>query len=303
MRRLILITTVLVSSLAWAAYAQPVREALVYGATQAPDLELPTEPSYLGIFSGPKMALYKPEGAGPFPALVLLHQCGGLRSATGSWQNMAVLDWAKEAVSRGYVTLVLDSLAPRSVDTVCMGAKNGVNFPRGVRDAYQGGEHLRKMPFVDSQRVVFAGFSWGAMVGLLSSSVAWGAALSDGHRFRAVAALYPGCFEIRPASGQPYQVLNSDVDLPLLVLMGAMDTETPPQECVSRLEAIKAAGGPVEWHIYPDATHSWDSANLNGLRKTDFRGSAVQYRYNREATKDAVDRVFRFFANAFNSKP
>jgi hypothetical protein len=134
------------------------------------------EPSYLGIFSGPKMALYKPEGAGPFPALVLLHQCGGLRSATGSWQNMAVLDWAKEAVSRGYVTLVLDSLAPRSVDTVCMGAKNGVNFPRGVRDAYQGGEHLRKMPFVDSQRVVFAGFSWGAMVGLLSSSVAWGAA-------------------------------------------------------------------------------------------------------------------------------
>jgi len=216
---------------------------------------------------------------------------------------MAVLGWAKEAVSRGYVALVLDSLGPRSVESVCMGVKGGVNFPRGVRDAFQAAQHLGRLPYVDPKRVVFAGFSWGAMVGLLSSSRTWGEALSVGNRFRAVVALYPGCFEIRPPSGQPYQALNPDIDVPLLVLMGGLDTETPPQECTTRLEPIKAAGGPVEWHIYADATHSWDSQNLNGLRKIDFRGTAVEYKYNPEASKDSADRVFEFFARTFSSRP
>lgn len=300
MYRLILAIIVVLSTHSGAAFSQSARDALIKAATLAPDLELPSEPSSLGLLSSPKMALYKPDGAGPFPAVVLQHQCGGLRSASGTWQNMAMLEWAKEAVSRGYVALVLDSLGPRSVDTVCMGPKGGVNFPRGVRDALQAAEHLRKMPYVDSKRVVFAGFSWGAMVGLLSSSATWGKALSVGDRFRAVAAFYPGCFEIRPPAGQPFQVLNADVDLPLLVLMGALDTETPASECTSRLEPIKAAGGGLlEWHIYADATHCWDCQNLNGFRKTDFRGTAVEYKYNREASRDSADRMFEFFARAF----
>src|SRR3977135_4109829 len=50
---------------------------LLSAASQAKDLDFPAEPS--GISSStPRMALYKPEGAGPFPALVLQHQCSGL---------------------------------------------------------------------------------------------------------------------------------------------------------------------------------------------------------------------------------
>jgi dienelactone hydrolase len=72
-------------------------------SSQAPDLILPDVPSSLGMFSTPKMGLYRPEGTGPFPALVLHHQCSGLREG----KNTSMLNWAKEAVSRGYVVLML----------------------------------------------------------------------------------------------------------------------------------------------------------------------------------------------------
>ena len=63
--------------------------------------------------------------------------------------------------------------------------------------------------------------------------------------------MYPGCFEIRPPRGMPYEVVGKDIDIPLLVLIGADDTETPAAECTSRLEPIKDAGNPVEWHVLP----------------------------------------------------
>src|SRR5881628_558758 len=84
-----------------AAPAQTLAERLRYAAGLAKDLPFPAEPSRLSFFSTPRMAIYKPEGAGPFPALVLQHQCGGL--ADKSWTNVAILNWAKEAVQRGYV--------------------------------------------------------------------------------------------------------------------------------------------------------------------------------------------------------
>jgi dienelactone hydrolase len=282
--------------------SQPIKDALLKTASQAPDLDLPTEPAFFGALSAPKMALYKPEGTGPFPAIVIQHQCGGLRSSSGNWQNLAILGWAKEAVARGYVALVLDSLGPRGVDSVCYGVKGGVNFPRGVRDAYQAAERLRKLPYVDGDRIAFAGFSWGAMVGLLASGETWGNALQAGTRFRSIVAFYPGCFDIRPPGGTPFSLVQPDTDTPLLVLMGGADTETPPQECTARLEPLKAAGKPVDWHIYLGATHCWDCQNLDRFRKTDFRGAAVEYRYNNDVSKDSAERMFAFISQSMAVK-
>ena len=103
-------------------------------ASQAPDLNFPKAPSPLPAV--PRMGLFKPNGVGPFPALVLHHQCGGL--SRGEWQNKSMLEWARQAVNRGYVVLLLDSLSARGVDTVCMGPKNGVNFARRARCAAGG---------------------------------------------------------------------------------------------------------------------------------------------------------------------
>ena len=61
----------------------------------ARDLKFPEQAKSLGVFSALEMAIYKPEGAGPFPALLLMHTCGGL--------TQHIQEWTKRAMQRGYV--------------------------------------------------------------------------------------------------------------------------------------------------------------------------------------------------------
>lgn len=268
----------------------------------AADLSFPAQASPLAPDTRPAMSLFKPEGEGPFPALVLLHQCGGLGGER--WQNQSMLEWARQAVARGYVALLVDALGPRGVASVCMGPRNGVHFARGVSDALQAVAHLRALPYVSRDRVALAGYSWGAMVATLASRRN-GRAYSKGSAdFAAAVAFYPGCFTIRPPTSAAYEILDRDVDRPLLLLLGGRDVETPPADCVSRLETAKARGAPVEWHVYPEATHCWDCRNLDGFRKVDSRGTSVEYRYDAGATADSAQRLFAFLERAMPaSKP
>lgn len=272
------------------AWAQWTPGRILFSATLARDLDYPAAPA--AAFDAPKMALYKPEGAGPFPALVLLHQCGGL--ATPRWQNLSMLEWARQAVAAGYVALLVDSFAQRGVDTVCYGPKAGVNFARGARDALLGAAHLKKFAFVDGGRIALAGYSWGAMVGLFTASRLWGGNVAGDERFAAVVSFYPGCFTLRPPNGEPYEAVNPDIDRPLLALLGAEDTETPAAECVQKLDRARTAGAPVEWHVYAAAAHCWDCKNLDGFSKVDVRGNRVTYRYSAEVTADSARRLFAF---------
>jgi dienelactone hydrolase len=210
-----------------------------------------------------------------------------------------MLQWAREAVARGYVAFLVDGFGQRNVDSTCYGAKNGVNLVRNVKDALQAAEHLRKLDFVDGKRIALAGYSHGAMIGLAAASRRWSTILGTGPGFAAIVSFYPGCFSIRPAAGTPYELIDPDIDRPLLVLMAEKDNETPAQECVAKLEPLKTSGAPVHWHIYPGATHCWDCENLHGVRKVDFRGSNVVYYYDRETTRDSAKRMFEFFEKAF----
>jgi len=264
--------------------AEIVRRA----ASVADDLVFPDRPEISAELTQPRMALLKPPGDGPFPALVLLHQCAGL--------NPAVLAWANRAVRRNYAVLLVDAFGARGVTTVCYGPKSGVNLMRGAKDAVQAAQHLRKQPFVDPRRVALVGFSWGGMVGLLASSRHYLHALQAGAGFAAAVSFYPGCFRIKPPNGRDYELVRGDLAQPLLLLMGEADTETPAAECVEKLTPIQAAGAPVEWQIYPGATHCWDCAQLDGLRKTDVRGHDVSYRYQPAVVAESERRLFDFLA-------
>lgn len=81
-------------------------------AASAPDLKFPTSTTDISTVKAPEMALFKPKGQGPFPALVLLHQCGRL------FYNEAMLNWAHKALDKGYVVLLLDSFIQRKVMSV-----------------------------------------------------------------------------------------------------------------------------------------------------------------------------------------
>lgn len=278
------------------AHADPIPEKLAEWAAQSADLQFPTKISTFGFISSPQFALYKPEGPGPFPALVLQHQCGGLQRQ--NFSNASMLEWAKKAVERGYVALLMDSLGPRGVDTVCYGFKGGVNWGRGLKDVQQAAQYLRTLEYVDKNRVALTGYSWGGAVALLASSSKAVETLDVTGRFNAIVSFYPPCY-IRPKSGKSYELILTGIDRPLLVLLGGQDNETPPQECIDRLEPMKQAGAPIELHIYPEATHCWDCKSLDGFRKVDAYGGSVVYRYDKTLTNDAEDRMFAFFEKSF----
>ena len=57
--------------------------------------------------------LAKPDGAGPFPAVIGLHGCAGMHDTT----KQRLVD---ELVARGYVILLVDSYATRGIDHACI---------------------------------------------------------------------------------------------------------------------------------------------------------------------------------------
>jgi len=76
------------------------------------DLKFSDKPQHL--VSGRESMMFKPDGAGPFPALVIMPTCNGHLFTENTF------DWAKRAVEQGYAALVVDPLAPRGVDSNCV---------------------------------------------------------------------------------------------------------------------------------------------------------------------------------------
>ena len=101
--------------------------------------------------------LRQPNGAGPSPAVVLLHSCNG---------NAQRLDerWGKLIAAWGYVTLTVDSFGPRGLKNTC---SSGAVVDLAL-DAYRALGFLVQQRFVDSSRVAVLGFSQGAWQALSS---------------------------------------------------------------------------------------------------------------------------------------
>jgi len=261
----------------------------------APDLTFPSEASELSMFSQLSMGIWKPEGNGPFPAVIIVHSCAGVKGH--------IAHWRKEAVRRGYAAFVMDSFTARGSPSCRPLAP--ATMDRGVKDIFDATAHLATLPFVDKSRIAAVGFSWGAMAGMLSASAKYGAEGSPGKSPPgAIASLYPSC-EIRPFGNfRGNEYLRQDVATPTLVLMGGQDTESPADECVSRLEKLKDRSAPVEWHVFKTATHCWDCSDQHNHRWTPpwAEGRTSHYLYDEAITAQSVDLVFDFFRRRLPSK-
>ena len=260
--------------------------------------------------------LIKPDGEGPFPAVVIMHDCSGL----GPQSSGAPLRWAGELVPQGYVVLIPDSFTPRGfAEGVCTipgkqsAAANG--YVRAA-DAYGALAALRALPFVDGKRVGVMGGTHGgwtvlaAMDAALEGDSALAAAKREG--FAAAVALYPGCaarygnwstlrekgnsFGPAVAYSGTYQPTA-----PLLILIGERDDWTPAEPCRRLVETSRAAGYPVEIKIYPGAYHSFDSdrpvrydGRRNNASSPSGRGATTGG--DPDAWADARKEVASFFA-------
>jgi dienelactone hydrolase len=210
--------------------------------------------------------LLRPTGDGPFPAVVLMHSCGGIRPYH--------LHWAEQLQAQGYVALVVDSFGPRGIQTVCdnLALSSQMVQRERVDDAYGALAHLKSLPYVDGERVALMGWSHGAGVALIAplKNRPEGA-------FMATVALYPYC----------YKEITKPVGRPTLILVGEWDDWTPADRCQAM---VKSYGGPVELKVFPATYHSFDDERY--VRGEVYLRHKLQY--NQEAALDAERLVTRF---------
>jgi dienelactone hydrolase len=264
-------------------------------------LKLPDEAEALGtLTNAARMAIFRPQGTGPFPAIVLLHTC-----AKVDFDPQHMRYWASRAVQEGYVAFVLDSWTQRGSDGVCRGGDprfQRAHIPMRVRDAYEALAHLRQFDFVDAGRVAAVGFSNGGRVSyLLSSSAVAKMFASDGRRYTATVSVYGQCFN----RDFRREFLLPDADRPLLALLGALDEDGDPRDCVPRLEALRQKNVPVEWHVFPDAGHAWDQpTNRVPHRVMNQVGSSggVLFAYDARVAAESRERAFDFLGRLLKQK-
>ena len=229
--------------------------ALVNGPVHALDLTA----AHIGEpGSGAPAEIYRPAGAGPFPAVVVLHGCNGVARSTRRW--------AERLRGWGYLALVVDSFGPRGLSNVC--GQGGI-VPAGERagDAVSAARLLAARPDVERGRIAVIGFSHGAG-GVL-------AAAAGQAPFAAAVAFYPWC----PGAG-PSLRTNT------LILIGDADDWTPAPRCTAFVE--RAVGQPVALKVYPGAVHAFD----NGAPRSVYFGHQVGS--DPSAAADAIARTRAF---------
>jgi len=211
--------------------------------------------------------LILPEGDGPFPAVVLLHTCGGLRPHVTQ-------DWPDYLTDLGYAVLTVDSFGPRGVSS-CTKLKFGKVFQ--AEDAFGALEYLVTLPSIDAARIGVMGFSTGA-IAINRHIVTSVKKSSEGANFKAAIALYGTCWGI---SGY-----RAD-SVPLMEIAAENDVNHAPT-CIA---AGKTNPG-IEVHVLPGANHAFDSHHRGG--RYDSGGSYMQY--SQSATDMARQLTKKFFA-------
>jgi dienelactone hydrolase len=179
--------------------------------------------------------LYRPAGAGPFPAVVSLHGCGGRGQASDDALGARV-------TALGYVLLAVDSFGLRDIAHRCT-AETAWPADR-VMDAYGALHYLAGLPFVDADRVAVLGFSQGAMIALSAVQLGGIETLFDRH-FSAAIAYYPYCGE-------------QNFAVPTLILIGELDDWTPATACQAMMERRSSEGAAVRLVVYPGAWHAFN---------------------------------------------
>lgn len=233
-----------------------------------------------------------PQGQGPYPAIVVLHGCGGLLS-DGNSENLAThfYDWVEFGRRNKVVMIFPDSFTPRNItefcgvappnDAICSPA---YERPKDVADVLLW---MSKQNYIDKSRLGLMGFSHGGSTAI-SSIVDTDFVTLDERSvsnngvtyqvdgpvempakitFKAAVAFYPG------AGFYGYYKEDYLPRLPLLIHAASLDplyTSGSTDELVQTAEqngATESSKNNVKLYVYEGASHSFDGSNTgaNGV--------------------------------------
>ncbi|MEX3009993.1 dienelactone hydrolase family protein [Hoeflea sp. TYP-13] len=217
----------------------------------------------------------KPKGEGPFPAVILMHGCGGIQQSHFRWA--AILN------SEGYITLIPDSFRPRSIAYLCKSDVHPALHRQRILDAHGALAYLRNLPDVDSARIGIIGWSQGATMTL--ETISSGSILKSTEPwFRAAITFYPYC------------VADRRIDLPVLIMVGEVDEWSPPGPC-RELASNNRPPDSIEVVTYPLAFHAFDMVEIaDGFAIEGPSGIQHWLKFDPQAYQDAINRVRAFLA-------
>ena len=210
----------------------------------------------------------RPEGAGPFPAMVFTFE------ATGLHREMKRL--ADDVAKAGYV-VIAPNLFARGNPFLCLvklfkdlAAGRG----RGVDDLLAARTWLTTQPFVAADRIATMGFCMGGGYALV---------LAKTGLFKAAADFY----------GKPPATL--DGACPVVASYGDRDGVMMPE--VPKLEAeLARLSIPNDVKVYPDTGHGFMNEQPNTFFRAFLRAMPTHGEYNPSAAADAMDRMLTFLA-------
>ena len=202
--------------------------------------------------------LATPEGPGPHPAIVVIHEIYGL--------NDNIRDIARRLANEGYVALAVDLFAGRN-RMVCMfrfmgGMLANSLHHQGIKDLKAALSYLAQRPGVDAQRLGAIGFCMGG-----GFAIGW--ACTD-DRLKVIAPFYG-------STPRPLEAVQRACPI-----VGSYPEKDFTAGMARKLDKVLD-----EYHIdhdikvYPDAKHSF----FNDDRPN----------YNAEASADAWQRTLAFF--------
>jgi len=204
--------------------------------------------------------LARPDGEGPFPGLVLIHEAYGL--------NDDMRRIAEQFAGEGYAALAVDLFAGRN-RAVCMfrffaGMFLNALDHGGIHDLKAALDFFAAQPFVDAARLGAVGYCLGG-----AFAVAW--ACTDA-RLRVIAPFYG-------SANPPAEALARSC--PVVGSWPAPDFSTAAGKKLD--EALDRHHIPHDIKIYPGATHSFANQRRD---ESDV---------NRAAAEDSWRRVLAYF--------
>jgi carboxymethylenebutenolidase len=223
-----------------------------------------------GATQAMEATLYKPAGAGPFPAVLVLHTSGGLRPPDHAY--------ASRLADEGYVCLVPDFFTPYGLSQANRQQTFTTHAQAIYADFVAAIDMLKKMKEVRADRIGAVGFSnggyWALLLaarGTVQAGVSYYGAVNGAGTDNSLHALRTA---FTPNSS------------PVLLLHGAMDDTVLPRYAEYLKSALVDAKAPHEFQMYGSAGHSYD------------RGKQP----DNDARDDSWQRTLRFFGTTLGKK-
>ncbi|HLH93156.1 MAG TPA: dienelactone hydrolase family protein [Xanthobacteraceae bacterium] len=269
-----------------------------FGATAPAPVVPPMAPTPVDIpldKGALKSLLFRPEGPGPFPAVVALHGCDGLMTRKNVLGTRS-RDWAEHLVKAGFVVLLPDSFGSRGLGSQCGVRRRAVRSSRErVADANAARHWLQAQTYIEPRHVTLLGWSTGANTVLwtVRRRIALAETNANDIDFRSAVALYPGCGRLDNAGWS--------ARIPTLILIGAIDDWTPAPACQHMVAGARGRSAGTSIVVYPGAYHDFDHPNRpvglrNGVALSASSTGTVHSGTNPVARADALKRVPEWLA-------